>query len=603
MAFAVFYLLIDPAHSAEKSIASFVGMTVEDRRMYDFFEESRNSAIARWPQWQTSIGIKKNYDKWNDYSDARSVAEHNIRRRELNVLIREFDYNALSHEGKLSYDLFRENAQRSLEYYPFRFHHYTINHLRGSHTRMPTFLRNRHRIDTERDATDYIARLNGAGKVMDQVIDRLRTRADKKIYPPAFVYPKIRQTINNIVSGYPFEQTDIDNTLLADFKSKVEGLKLDNGARNKLVLQAQAALLENVRPAYRRLLKQLNADAAHAKRNAGVWALPAGEEYYAMLLRNVTTTNLTPRQVHDYGLREVSRIQNEMMGVAQKLGFRGGLKEFFEYARTAPENYYSNTSAGRDQYLADTDELLSRMKEKLPGYFGQTPIAALVVKPVETYRAATANLAFYNRPSKKAKRPGIYYVNLRDMHLMPKYNLAALAFHEGLPGHHMQISLAQEQTHLPKFRQFGGYTAYTEGWALYSERLAKEMGFYQDNWSDFGRLTWELLRAARMVVDTGIHAFHWSREQAVDYLNNNISQSPGVNQIEVDRYFVWPAQATAYKIGMRAIMELRLRSENELADKFNLSRFHDQVLKNGALPLSTLEQVIDAWIARQKAKN
>ncbi|MGH6630377.1 MAG: DUF885 domain-containing protein, partial [Burkholderiales bacterium] len=333
----------------------------------------------------------------------------------------------------------------------------------------------------------------------------------------------------------------------------------------------------------------------------GIWKLPDGTAYYDFLLESFTTTKLTADEIHAIGLREVARIHGEMEAIKQKVGFKGSLPEFFKFMREDPQFYYPNTPEGKAAYLQRSNEIIDRMRSRLDELFGIKPKAQLVVKAVEPFREKESGGAFYQRGAPDGSRPGTYYVNLFDMKAVPKYEMEALAHHEGIPGHHMQISIAQELQGVPKFRKFGGYTAYAEGWGLYCERVPKEIGFYADPYTDFGRLSMELWRAARLVVDTGIHAKRWTRQQTMDWLHLNTPNADRDIFTETNRYIVIPSQATAYKIGMLRILELRELAQKELGKKFDIREFHDTVLGQGALPLDVLEGQVRAWITRKKA--
>ncbi|MEO0336556.1 MAG: DUF885 domain-containing protein, partial [Pseudomonadota bacterium] len=329
----------------------------------------------------------------------------------------------------------------------------------------------------------------------------------------------------------------------------------------------------------------------------GVWKLPEGKEFYNVMLENYTTTNVTADEIHNLGLSDVKRIHEEMSAIQKQVKVSGTLQDFFKHVQKNKKLFYTQSKAGKNRFLADTQKIIDDMTAKLPTVFGILPKAALEVKPVEPFREKSSASAFYTGPAPDGSRPGIYYVNLVDMKEQPKYTMEALAYHEAIPGHHMQIAISMELEGLPKFRKYGiSFAAYSEGWGLYSEFVPKEMGFYKDPYSDFGRLSMELLRAIRLVVDTGIHSKKWTREQAIDYV---VANSPGdkaeaVRSIE--RYIVIPGQATSYKIGMLKILEIREKAKAKLGDKFDLAAFHDQVLKNGPLPLDILESQIEKWV-------
>jgi len=573
-------------------------MATESDRLNEFFEQVREARVARWPEWQTTLGLKTNNDRWNDRSEARAIREHETTIRELSRLHRDFDYDKLDATAKLSYRLFERRSVLSIEWFPFRHHRYAVNHRSGPHNDIPDFLMNRHRIRDRGDAEAYIARLRGVPQVMDQTIARLNASAAIGVVPPRFVFPKVQADIDGFLTGVPFDPAaKTDSVLLADFRKKVGRLDLADADRGALIADAEAALAETVKPAYLKLRDAMAALGKQATDDAGIWKFPDGATVYALTLHRRTTTDLSPDEIHAYGLSEVARIREEMRSIAETLGFEGDLDALFDFARHDASNFYSNDDAGRAAYLADTRAKIAEMHRNLDRVFSRKPKARMIVKRIEPFREKTAGIGFYNEPSRRGKRPGTFYVNLRDMSLTPKSHLEALAYHEGIPGHHMQIAIGRELEDLPRFRRFGNNAAFGEGWALYAERLAKEMGFYRDPMSDFGRLAWELLRAARLVVDTGIHHKRWTREQAIAYLDETLPVSHAVNEEAIDRYIVWPGQATAYKIGMREILALRESARKRLGPAFDLRDFHRVVLGNGALPLDMLREVVEQWIA------
>jgi uncharacterized protein (DUF885 family) len=331
-----------------------------------------------------------------------------------------------------------------------------------------------------------------------------------------------------------------------------------------------------------------------------VWKLPRGDAYYAFALHAATTTRMTAEEIHQLGLREVARIHQDMASIMARVGFKGDLAAYFKYVKEDPKFYYPTTPEGKAAYLQRAAQIIADMRARLGEFFLTLPKAPLVVKPVEPFREQGAAGAFYEEPSADGTRPGTYYVNTVDMHGVPIFEMETLAHHEAIPGHHLQIAIAHELAGLPKFRKYGGYTAYDEGWALYAEYFPKEFGFYADPDQDFGRLYDELLRAVRLVVDTGLHARHWTRAQVMDYFRQNTPESERDLLTETNRYIVWPGQATAYKIGMLRILELRERAKKELGPKFDLREFHDLVLRDGAVPLDILEENVSAWIAKKQ---
>ncbi|MEX1147123.1 MAG: DUF885 domain-containing protein, partial [Sphingomonadales bacterium] len=373
---------------------------------------------------------------------------------------------------------------------------------------------------------------------------------------------------------------------------------LDDDEADMLLVAAQRALLDSVGPAYENLIGTLERLEPLAEGNHGAWSLPDGANYYDYQLAYYTTTDLTAAEIHQIGVEDVARIHHQMQDIMDEVGFEGTLQEFFAFMQEDEQFYYPDTDEGREDYLADARARIETMRGQLDDVFRLQPKADLTVRRVEEFREQSAGKAFYQMPALDGSRPGIYYANLYDMSQMPTYELEALAYHEGIPGHHMQIAIKQELEDLPRFRKFAYFGAYTEGWGLYAEKLPREMGFYEDPYSNFGRLSMELWRAARLVVDTGLHHKRWTMDEAVAYLDENTPNPHDDNVRGIQRYIVMPGQATSYKIGMIKILDLRERAKDALGEAFDIRDFHDEVLRNGALPLSVLEQQVDQWIAR-----
>jgi uncharacterized protein (DUF885 family) len=433
-----------------------------------------------------------------------------------------------------------------------------------------------------------------------QVISQMKLREQAGVFPPAWAYDQMVTASQNVVTGAPFDTSDTPSTIWEDFNAKVDNLELDDVEKTSLLGEAKAALVTSVMPAYKDFIQELEHQKNITPEGDGVWRLPDGDKWYQNRLNWFTTTDLTADEVHQIGLENVERIHAAMRDIMKKVEFEGTLQEFFVFMREDEQFYLPATEAGRQQYLDDATKAIDDMREALPDYFGILPKAPMVVKRVEAFREQSAGKAFYQSPAQDGSRPGTYYANLYDMSAMPTYQLEALAYHEGIPGHHMQRAIAQELEGVPQFQKFLSFTAYTEGWGLYSEELAKDMGFYQDPYSDFGRLAMELWRACRLVVDTGIHAKKWSREEAVTYLVENTPNPEYDAQKAIERYIAMPGQATAYMIGKLKIMELREKAMTELGDNFDWAGFHDEVLKHGPVPLSILEENINTWIASKK---
>jgi len=570
-----------------------------NERANQLFEQIFNERVQRNPVLQTSLGIKDDYDKWQDLSDAAFEAELALTRQHL-ALLEAIDVAALDNQTRLSYQLMHKQLQEMLEDARWRLYSYPVNQMFGVHSQVPALLINQHKIDSVDDAKAYIARLNAVPELFRQLQHLLTQSAEAGIIVPKFVFPHLYSASENLLQGAPFSEQG-DSTLLADFSSKVAALPLSEHEQKLLLDEARVALITSVGPAYRSLISFLQQLEQQAGTDDGVWRFPDGAAFYQNRLARMTTTDYSAEQIHQLGLKQVERIHGEMRQIMQQVGFAGDLAEFFVFMREAPQFYYPDTEEGRAAYLAEATAVIDHMRTRLDELFLVKPKAEMIVKAVEPFREQTAGKAFYQRPSMDGSRPGVYYANLYRMSDMPKYQLEALAYHEGIPGHHMQLAIAQELEGIPKFRRFGGATAYIEGWGLYSELLPKEIGLYQDPYADFGRLAMELWRAARLVVDTGIHAKKWSREQAIQYLVNNTPNPEGDAVKAIERYIVMPGQATAYMVGMIKLLELRELAKSELGERFDIREFHNVVLKNGAVPLDVLEQLVKDYIAGKRA--
>jgi uncharacterized protein (DUF885 family) len=595
---SVFLVGCQSPTTTQDTTAEVVKQQSESERANAFFEEVFMRGVMRSPVYQTYMGIKKDYDKWDDGSEARALEDLALAKQDL-ITLRAFDRSKLDATTQVSYDLMEQGLEQNISDFKWRHHTYPVNQMYGTHSMVPAFLINQHQITDVSDAKAYISRLNGVPVVFEQLEKDLEARAEKGIVAPKFVFPHVIDSSKNILKGAPFT-TGEDSTLLADFKRKVAKLEIAQDEKDALVTDATKALKASVGPAYESLISYLIGLESRADNRDGAWKFPEGEAYYNNALARTTTTDLTAKEIHAIGLAEVARIHDEMRAIKDKVGFKGDLKAFMEFMKTDKQFYLPNTEEGKAKYLADATAMIDNMKERLDELFIVKPKADMIVKRVEAFREKAAGKAFYQQPAPDGSRPGIYYANLYDMEAMPTYQMEALAYHEGIPGHHMQIAIAQELEGIPKFRKFGGYTAYIEGWGLYSELVPKEMGLYEDPYSDFGRLAMELWRACRLVVDTGIHAMKWTRQQGIDYYVNNTpnATSDGVKMVE--RHIVMPSQATAYKIGMIKIVELRENAKKQLGEKFDIREFHDVVLKSGPVPLNTLEGFVNDWVASKQ---
>ncbi|BDI59846.1 DUF885 domain-containing protein [Qipengyuania nanhaisediminis] len=561
-----------------------------------FFEAYDRADLAMSPISKAYRGIRdEDYGRWDDPSDAAAAAEFALLQDTAALMRDRYDPAELPAQDALSYRLFELLAERRASLYPYREYGFLFDHRRGAHTGIPAFLINIHRISSLSDAEAYVSRIAGIGPQLDAMVAEARERADNGVMPPDWVYPYVIADLEALI------EAGEGNAVLEDFGTKLAALSdagdVDAQTSTRLSASAREAWNGSALPAYRRLLAEMQRQQAIAPTDDGIWRLPQGDQYYAALLKSYTTTHLTAEQIHAIGLREVDRIHGEMRAIMDKVGFEGSLQDFFEFTRTDDRFYYDT----REEYLADAQAVLDRITERLPDYFGVLPEAPMIIKPVEAFREKSAGKAFYQSPAPDGSRPGTYYVNLYNLRDMSKNELEALAYHEGLPGHHLQRALQTELGDLPAFRRFGGWTAYTEGWGLYSEELPKEMGFYTDPYSDFGRLGMELWRAARLVVDTGLHHKRWTREEAIAYLEQNTPNPQGDIVKAIERYITTPGQATAYMIGKLKIMEVREQARAELGADFDIRGFHDAILTSGPVPLSIMEENVALWVDRVKA--
>ncbi len=570
-----------PVASAETTQSS------NSEALANLFEEYDQASLALSPLSKSYRGSRdEDYSRWGDLSSAADRRSEALLQSTAERMRANFDPETLSREDALSFRLFDAMAKRSAALSPYREYGYIFDQMNGAQSQLPAFLINIHRVTDGTDAAAYLSRIQGLGPAIDTLVEESKERAAKGIMPPDWVYPYVISDIENLLAAGD------DNAILEDYRKKmgaIDGTRPVNGA-------AEKAWNESARPAYERLLNEMKRQQAIAPSEDGIWRFPEGAGYYEALLRNYTTTDLTADQIHQIGLREVARIHGEMREIMAEVGFEGTLQEFFDYTRTNDRFFYDT----REAYLADAGAKLEAMEARLPDYFSTLPSDPLVIKPVEAFREQSAGKAFYQRPAPDGSRPGTYYVNLYNLKDMSKNELEALAYHEGLPGHHLQLSIQTQLGEVPPFRRFGGVTAYSEGWGLYSEELGKDMGFYTDPYSDFGRLGMELWRACRLVVDTGMHHKRWSREEAIDYLTQNTPNPDGDIRKAIERYLVYPGQATAYMIGKLKIMELRERGREELGEDFDIRAFHDVILTNGPVPLSIMEENVDRWIASTK---
>jgi len=570
--------------------------TAEDHKLLTFFAKAFARDLEDSPEFMTYIGMKKRYGEWDDYSAAHADKANRDNLADLDFMRTNIDRAALSPSVRVSYDVFLFDKEQRAANYPFRLQNYDISHFEGAHLGVPGLLINQHRIDDTADAEAFIARVTAAETVIDQTIAFMRDQKAKGITLPRFSYGLLLADLRATISGAPFGGGKGDNDIFAAFKSKIAKLPIDDAARSKLTAGAEKALLEHLGPAYERLIAVTQEIGATVKTDHGVASLPDGAAFYDERIANHTTLKLRAEEIHELGLSEVARLSREMEVLKRKLRFKGPLKAFYVDLRTNKRYLYPESDGSRTDYLARSHDLLEQARAALPSTFGALPKARVDVKRMEPFMETGQTIALYNSPSTDGARPGLVYYNLASMATLPKWQMAALTFHEGIPGHHLQISIAQETKNVPDFRKYLFFTAYVEGWALYTELLSKEMGLYKDDLDEAGRITMELWRACRLVVDTGIHAMGWSRKKAIAYFTANTALTRDNIAREIDRYFVYPGQACAYQLGKNKILELREKAKAALGPKFDIRAYHDAVLQNGALPLPVLETIVDDWV-------
>ncbi|WP_046744664.1 DUF885 domain-containing protein [Kordia zhangzhouensis] len=597
----VWFVLIGLA-SCEKKVKTVQDTNTNDEIaqhsafLNNWFHEQFKEDLKDSPEMQTRIGDRTDYGKWDDISPEAAEKHLQKAKERLKWLDANINTAKLDESSVLSLQLYKQQLQNHIEDDNYRLYNYPLNQMHGMQAEIPAFLINMHQINSKSDAEAYISRLNGLKELFAQLEQNLKAREEAGIMPPKFVFEHVINDSRNIIQGKPFDTSSKNSTLWEDFTTKVANLDVNAIEKEQLKEKAKSALLQSVQPAYSALISLLEEQKKRATMDDGVWKFPNGAAFYETALQRTTTTDMTAEEIHQLGLREVERIHHEMDLIKNKVGFKGSLKEFFAFMKKDSQFYYPATLEGKKAYMDKATAIIDSMKSRLNELFITKPRADIQVKAVEAFREKSAGKAFYQQPALDGSRPGTYYANMYAMEAMPSYQMEALAYHEGIPGHHMQIAIAQELQNVPMFRKFGRYTAYVEGWGLYSELIPKEMGFYGDPYSDFGRLAMELWRACRLVVDTGIHAKKWTRQQGIDYYVNNTPNAKSDAIKMVERHIVMPSQATAYKVGMNKIIELRKYANEKLGNKFDIREFHEVVLSNGAVPLNVLSNLVDEWI-------
>lgn len=559
------------------------------RKLHALLEEQWESWMQDAPTWASQLGDRRYNDRWPDLSDA---ARARRAAQDASVLARAkaIDASALSPTDRINLDLFERSLAESIEERGLKTHVLALDMRSGIQSANETA--ESLRFTTVKDFEDWIARMRGLASYMDQTIALLAEGVRTGMVQPKIVMSRVPDQIAKQV---------VDDPTKSPFWQAFEKMPDEIAAteQERLRLAARAAITEIVVPAYRKFQRFfLETYLPACRESIGCSALPNGKEIYAFRVRQMTTTNLTPEEIHAIGSKEVARIRGEMQRVIDQVGFKGSFAEFLQYLRTDPR-FFAKTS---DELFMRYQAISKRIDPEVVKVIGKLPRMPYGVKPIPDESAPDTTTAYYQEGAPDGSRAGAYYVNLYKPEARPSWEMMALSLHEAVPGHHLQISLAQELGELPNFRRYTGYTAFVEGWGLYSESLGEEMGLYDDPYSKFGQLTYEMWRAVRLVVDTGMHAFDWDRQRSIDYFKANAAKSELDIVNEIDRYIGWPGQALAYKIGELKIKELRRRAIADLRDRFDLRSFHDVVLGSGAIPLDVLERNVDAWIRTEKAR-
>ncbi|MDE1468501.1 DUF885 domain-containing protein [Aurantiacibacter sp. D1-12] len=570
-----------------------------------WFDEKFDEFLAFSPIQQTSLGIKTDYDKLDDLSVEGIEAQNAWIQQVRADMEANFDYDELTDEAKQSYDMMIYLAESSADGMEYLDNQYILHQMQGVHAFLPSFLLSQHTVESEEDMVAWNSRLAAMGPAMDQLLARAQNNAEAGTRPPRFSYDAVISESQGLISGAPYDDGE-PSALWAGTEERlaslVEAGTITEERAEELREDARVALTESMAPAYQRVIDWFTEDRPNTDEIAqGVGALPGGADFYNYMLAQSTTTDLTADEIHEIGLADVARIRGEMEAIKEQVGFEGTLDEFFVFVREDDQFFFPDNEAGAQMYIDRATMHIDALTARLPEFFGRLPQAELEVRRVEPFREQDGAAQHYRPGTPDGSRPGVYYAHLSDMTAMPIPPLEAIAYHEGNPGHHMQISISQELEGIPRFRTQGAFqTAYVEGWALYSEALAKEMGGYQDPYSEFGRLQSEMWRAIRLVVDTGIHSKGWTEDEAVAYCLENSPNPETVARSEVQRYFVLPGQATSYKIGMIRIQEMRAAAEEEMGDNFDIRGFHDTLLNGGSMPLSILERRVNLWRESQE---
>lgn len=564
-------------------------MVDENEVLEDYLNDYWNHILQFNPTFATYIGDHRYDDVLEDLSE-QAVSDKIDYFKDLLAKIEKIDKASISKKNQINFDLLRETLFHHIQFYHFKTHYLPLDHLSGQHIDFPQIIEF-HPFKSRIDIENYIRRLNAFPRLIDQIIENLQDGIKHKITGFNKSMEYVEKQVETFAKYNPEE-----NPLF------IPVLKLsdDFPAREKEEVKCviKKAISSRIKPAYEKLYRYLTREyKKHSRENEGIWALPDGTEIYRFFVKYHTSTDLSPEEIHNIGKEEVSRISGELNKIMDKMGFAGTVRELAEHLKHRKDLYPADSR----EILTRFKDILARMDKRLPDFFGRLPEAGYDIKEIEKYREQAAPAAYYYPPPKDFSRPAYFYVNTYKPEMQAVFMMESLAFHEAVPGHHLQIALMQEQIDLPEFRRYEGSTAFIEGWALYAERLAKEMGFYRDIYSEYGRLTNEIWRAVRLVIDTGIHFYKWSRNDCINYCREHTGLEDHAIEVEVDRYIVIPGQALAYKIGELHILKLREKAEKTFGSRFNIREFHERILENGAVPLNLLEALMNEWMHRNSS--
>ena len=560
------------------------------------------------PEYMTYLGIFDGYGKILGHNKSLSI--DSLEESELDYIdnletlatLKRYNFNDLSDTQKITHKIAIFDTENDIkEFEEFRYHSYPFNQISGNHLGLVEFMTDTHPIRNVREAEDYIERVKLFDESLSANLIWLEEQKKLGIFAPKFVFDHVIRQLYELIN-----YKDDENPLMQIFIKKISSLGINDDQVNNLVSELSAVIKSDVKPGFKLILDYMEENYVSSNINHGVWSLPNGNEFYALRLRSYTTTNYTAEEIHQIGLDEVARIGNRIKEIFLELGYEVNkpIGKMMNELNENSEFLYEDTPNRKEIVIKDYNKMVKEAEEDVRPYFEKFPKSPVEVRAVPEYSEKTAAGGYYQSPSLDGSRPGVFYANLYDIKQTPKFGMRTLTFHEAVPGHHFQIALNQENEDLTLYRKLGYRTsAYTEGWALYSEQLAVEVGMTKDLYDELGVLQSEMFRANRLVVDTGMHYKRWTRERAMDYMKKTTGMSDTEVRVEIERYIVWPAQATSYKMGMLQILELRDRAKRKMGDKFDLKQFHSIVLDQGIVPLFILEDLIDEWIKRETSQS